>query len=258
MYGKIFASMFKGSLYGQWEAIVTFTVMIVLADQHGEVDMTAEALSAQTSIPLDIIQRGICQLEAPDPKSRTPDDEGRRIVRVSDARDWGWVITNYAHYRAIRTAEERREYFKQHKRKQRSKKGGSPPLSTESPQSPPIAVSSKQEAEGTTTTTLATQFGDPDQRTAYLQLRGASRVAAGFDATIRALVQPPSGGLAYSWPIVGRAVQELYAANGATPVTAATLRAFCRRVTTDDAKNPAAGKTKLQTMLEAEYGANPS
>ena len=105
MYGKIFASMFKGSLYGQWEAIVTFTVMIVLADQHGEVDMTAEALAAQTSIPLDIIKRGIADLETPDPKSRTPDDEGRRIVRVSDQRDWGWTITNYQHYRAIRTAE---------------------------------------------------------------------------------------------------------------------------------------------------------
>ena len=121
MYGKIFASMFKGSLYGQWEAIVTFTVMIVLADQHGEVDMTPEALSAQTSIPLDIIRRGISDLETPDPKSRTPDEEGRRIVRVSDARDWGWQITNYEHYRTIRSLEERREYMRQYQRTRRSR-----------------------------------------------------------------------------------------------------------------------------------------
>lgn len=143
--------MFKGSLYGKWEGIVTFTVMIVLADQEGEVDMTAEALAAATSIPLDIIQKGIALLESPDPQSRTPDEDGRRIVRVSDARDWGWRITNYAHYRAIRTAEERREYFKQHKRKQRAAKkdkGQRPPLSTNGPQSPPIAVSSKQYVEG--------------------------------------------------------------------------------------------------------------
>jgi len=141
MYGKIFASMFKGSLYGQWEAIVTFTAMIVLADQDGEVDMTPGALSAATSIPLDIIQRGIAHLESPDAESRTPDEDGRRIVRVSDTRNWGWQITNHAHYRTMRTAEERREYFKQHKRKQRAK---CPPVSTTSPQSPPIAVSSKQ------------------------------------------------------------------------------------------------------------------
>lgn len=74
VYGKIFASMFSGSLYGDWEAIVTLTVMVVLADKHGDVDMTPEVLSARTSIPLDIIRRGIASLEAPDPKSRTPDD----------------------------------------------------------------------------------------------------------------------------------------------------------------------------------------
>jgi hypothetical protein len=154
MYGKIFSSMFKGSLYGSWEAIVTFTVMIVLADKEGEVDMTPQALAASTSIPLDIIQRGIALLEAPDTQSRTPDEDGRRIVRVSDSRDWGWRITNYAHYRAIRTAEERREYFKQHKRKKRAAKRKSPPVSTTSPQSPPIAVGSIAEADAKVFTTL--------------------------------------------------------------------------------------------------------
>lgn len=153
MYGKIFASMFKGSLYGQWEAIVTFTCMIVLADQHGEVDMTPGALAAQTSIPLDIIKRGIAALEQPDPKSRTPDEDGRRIVRVSETRDWGWVITNHAHYRAMRSAEERREYFKQHKRKTRAQQKAESDaiLSTEGPQCPPIAVSSKQNAKSSKT-----------------------------------------------------------------------------------------------------------
>lgn len=121
VYGKIFASMFSGSLYGDWEAIVTLTVMVVLADKHGDVDMTPEVLSARTSIPLDIIRRGIASLEAPDPKSRTPDDEGRRILRVSDTRDWGWRITNYNHYREMRCADERREYLRQHQSTRRAK-----------------------------------------------------------------------------------------------------------------------------------------
>ena len=121
VYGKIFASMFSGSLYGDWEAIVTLTVMVVLADKHGDVDMTCEVLSARTSIPLDIIRRGIASLEAPDPKSRTPDDEGRRILRVSDTRDWGWRITNYNAYREMRCADERREYLRQHQSTRRAK-----------------------------------------------------------------------------------------------------------------------------------------
>ena len=119
MYGKIFASMYDGSIYGKWQAIVTFQQMIALADRDGTVDMTAAALAARTSIPLEIIEKGIKDLESPDSMSRTPDEEGRRIVKLDEHRPWGWRITNYQKYREIRTAEERREYHRQywHKRK---------------------------------------------------------------------------------------------------------------------------------------------
>ena len=119
MYGKIFATMYDGSIYGRWQAIVTFQQMIALADKDGIVDMTAQALSARTSIPLEIIEKGIADLETPDKVSRTPDEEGRRIILLDEHRPWGWRITNYAKYREIRTAEERREYHRQywHKRK---------------------------------------------------------------------------------------------------------------------------------------------
>ena len=96
--------------------------MIVLADKDGIVDMTPEAIAARTSIPLDIIRRGLEQLAAPDARSRTPDEQGRRIVLVDKHRDWGWALTNYKTYAAIRTAEERREYFKNYKRRERAAK----------------------------------------------------------------------------------------------------------------------------------------
>jgi hypothetical protein len=150
MYGKIFSSMFRGSLHGQWEAIVTFVCMITLADKEGEIDMTAEALAAVTSIPLDIIKRGIASLESPDPQSRTPDEDGRRLVRASEARDWGWRITNYQHYRMMRSAEERREYFRQHKARRRAEIKAA--ATVDSPHVHPMstvstkAVSSKQYA----------------------------------------------------------------------------------------------------------------
>lgn len=129
MYGKLFASMFTGSLHGHWQAIVTFQQMVILADKDGTVEATPAALSAITSIPLDIIEAGIAVLEAPDPNSRTPGEDGRRITRINPDRPWGWHITNYAHYRAIRTAEDRREYHKNywHTRK----KQGSQPDATE-------------------------------------------------------------------------------------------------------------------------------
>lgn len=115
MFGKIFASMYDGSLRTRspWQALVTFQQMIVLANKEGEVDMTAEAIAFRTGIPLEIITVGIAALELPDPDSRSPGEEGRRIVRLDEGRTWGWRIVNYEHYRKMRSLEERREYMRQ-------------------------------------------------------------------------------------------------------------------------------------------------
>lgn len=114
MYGKVFDSMFDGTLAsrGPWQALVTFQQMIVLANPDGMVDMTADAIARRTSIPLEIIELGIAKLMEPDPRSRTPDEDGRRIVLLDDHRDWGWKIVNHAKYQAMRSAAERREYLR--------------------------------------------------------------------------------------------------------------------------------------------------
>ena len=121
MYSKMFRQMYEGSLVtkGPWQALVTFQQFIVLADKEGIVDMTPEVISATTSIPLEIIKIGISALQEPDPHSRTPDEEGRRIMLLDDHRDWGWWVVNYHHYRLLKREEDRREYQRQywHKRK---------------------------------------------------------------------------------------------------------------------------------------------
>lgn len=124
MYGKLFVQMYDGTLAtrGPWQALVTFQQFIILADQSGVVDMTAEAISRRTTLPLEIIQIGIAALEQPDEQSRTPDLEGRRIVKLNSGREWGWQIVNYAHYRKIRSQEERREYMRKYQREYRAKK----------------------------------------------------------------------------------------------------------------------------------------
>lgn len=122
MYGKLFESMFDGTLTsrGPWQALVTFQQMIILADPKGYVDMTPETIARRTTIPIEIIVKGIAALEKPDPDSRTPDEDGRRIVRLSDTRAWGWRIVNHGRYRQIRSQEERRKYMREYQRKRRS------------------------------------------------------------------------------------------------------------------------------------------
>jgi hypothetical protein len=121
VYGKLFVQMYDGSLRQDWQALVTFQQFIVLSDVEGVLDMTPEALSGRTGIPLEIIHRGIECLEAPDRLSRTPDEGGRRIVRLSNARPWGWRIVNYKAYRDLFNQLDRRTYHREWHRTHRGK-----------------------------------------------------------------------------------------------------------------------------------------
>ena len=124
MYGKLFSSMYDGTLVADWRALITFQQMIVLCDKNGVIDVTPEALRARTGIPIEHILAGIEVLERPDPRSRTPDENGVRIVRLDEHRDWGWRIVNHEHYKNLVNstdkAEKNRERQKKFRDRQRS------------------------------------------------------------------------------------------------------------------------------------------
>ena len=130
MYGKVFAQMYEGTLAGHWQAIVTMQQLIVLATKDGVIDMTAESISRRTSIPPEIITAGLEHLAKPDPFSRTPGEDGRRIVLLDDHRPWGWKLVNHAKYRALRNLEEKREADRDRMREKRNKTND---VATESP-----------------------------------------------------------------------------------------------------------------------------
>jgi len=125
VYGKIFASMYEGTLYGQWEALVTFQQMIVLSDADGIVDMTPYAIAARTSIPVEIISKGIKVLLEPDIYSRTPDQDGRRIELIDAHRPWGYHIVNHAKYAAMKDADTIRAQTRERVRKHRASRDDS-------------------------------------------------------------------------------------------------------------------------------------
>ena len=122
MYGKIFESIYEGSLYGHWEAIVTFQAMIVLANEDGELDMTPQALAGKTSIPIHVIKAGLAILQKPDPDSRSPLHEGRRIIPLEEGRAFGWQIVNYTHYRNLASREDKKRADRDRVAEKRSRK----------------------------------------------------------------------------------------------------------------------------------------
>jgi hypothetical protein len=122
MYGKVFDTIYNGTLYGHWEALVTMQQLIVLADADGVVDMTPMAISARTSIPRDIIDKGIEILSSPDKYTRTPGSDGRRIELIDEHRPWGWILVNYEKYKSMVDADTVRAQTRERVRKHRENK----------------------------------------------------------------------------------------------------------------------------------------
>lgn len=130
MYAKIFQQIYDSSIVENPELRFTFMDLLVLADKDGVVDMTHEAISRRTNRSIEIIRKTISELESPDARSRTPEHDGRRIKRLDDHRDWGWMILNYDRFRLIATEEQRREKTRNRVAKYRENSQ----ISTEKPQ----------------------------------------------------------------------------------------------------------------------------
>ena len=122
MYAKVFAQILDSSIADDYQLRHFFTDMLVLADINGVVDMTPTAIAARTRIPVEKVTVFLAQLEAPDAESRSPESEGRRIVRLDKHRTWGWIIVNYDKFRKTASDEQRREKTADRVRKFKSRK----------------------------------------------------------------------------------------------------------------------------------------
>jgi hypothetical protein len=109
LYAKLFTSIYQGTLRGNSHGLLVFTNLLAHADSTGAVDIHPRAISDEVGLSEHEVRTALSMLESPDPESRTPDMEGRRIVRLDAHRAWGWSIVNHAKYRAIKNEEDRRE-----------------------------------------------------------------------------------------------------------------------------------------------------
>jgi hypothetical protein len=109
IYAKLFSSIYQGTLRGDAHGLLVFTNLLAHADKTGIVDIHPRAIADEVGLPEPDVRIALLRLEAPDEESRTPDEDGRRIIRTDAHRVWGWRIVNHAKYRAIRNEDDRRE-----------------------------------------------------------------------------------------------------------------------------------------------------
>lgn len=122
MYVKLFSSIYQGTLRGNSNGLLVFTNLLAHADRDGVADIHPRAVSEETGLDVESVKVALLMLESPDDESRSPEEQGRRIIRIDEHRAWGWQIVNYAKYREIRNEEDRREQNREAQQRWRDKK----------------------------------------------------------------------------------------------------------------------------------------
>lgn len=102
-YRKIGTNALSGSFVELEPDIrCAFICFILMADIEGNLEATPKVISRVANLSSDLVARTLAVCTAPDPESRTPTAEGRRMVPLVDAqgdpRPWGWRIVNADKY----------------------------------------------------------------------------------------------------------------------------------------------------------------
>jgi hypothetical protein len=133
-YGKIFSKLYRGSMVGagiEVYALMPYIISEAMPDKvhGGYIEMNPVLIAATFGTTADVIERAIEYLCRPDPKTTTPGDEGRRIVKIGP---FAYRVVNYAYYKSIQNEEDRREQnrlaqekFRQKREARKAKRGGS-------------------------------------------------------------------------------------------------------------------------------------
>jgi len=146
-YTKLFGSIVASTIWREDDKTrLVWITMLAIANKHGEVEASVPGLADLSRVSVEECRISLAKLEAPDPDSRSSEQEGRRIEKVAG----GWRLINHAKYRAKLSVDERREYLTQKKREARARQQMStnvnkcPDLSTPSTQA---EADTKAEAE---------------------------------------------------------------------------------------------------------------
>lgn len=107
-YTKLFSSITESTIVS--EPVATrwlWVTMLAMANAQGQVYGSIPGLARRANLTVEETERGLATFFAPDPYSRTKENEGRRVEAMGGD---GWLLLNHAKYAAIRNEAERADY----------------------------------------------------------------------------------------------------------------------------------------------------
>jgi hypothetical protein len=115
-YAKMFRTMYTGSMYGA--GIHVFAVwgwVLAHKDENGQVEVNPRLVASELGAEVEQVERAIEYLTAPDPDSRSPEEEGRRMIRVSQ---FGYRVVNHEKYQD--RGRDRTAYWRRYRERKKS------------------------------------------------------------------------------------------------------------------------------------------
>jgi len=93
---KLFSEIVTSSIWSEDDKTrIVWITILALKDMRGFVPAAIPGLANAARVSVDECKAALAKLESPDEYSRTPDYDGRRIVKV----DGGWQVLNHSKYR---------------------------------------------------------------------------------------------------------------------------------------------------------------
>jgi hypothetical protein len=121
MYGKIFESTFSGSMVGAGTAIFAVWAYALAHVRKGRVELNPVLIASILGTDVQTVEAAIASLCAPDPRSRSKEHDGKRLIREGQFQYW---MPTHAKYQDIRNEDDRRSYNRQKKAEQRARDAG--------------------------------------------------------------------------------------------------------------------------------------
>lgn len=118
MWGKFFASAFTGSMTGAGLNVFAVWGYVIANAVNSQVELNPKMLAPILGTTEGEVVTAIKYLCEPDPHSRSPAANGRRIIQEGA---FAYHVVNHQAYRAIRDEQDRREYNREKKAEGRAK-----------------------------------------------------------------------------------------------------------------------------------------
>lgn len=118
-YAKLACSILDSSVWYEDDATLrVWITLLAMKDKNGIVNASIIGLAGRARKTIPETETALAKFMSPDPFSRTPDYEGRRVESVPG----GWLVLNHQLYRDLMAPEEKREYERIKKANQRARK----------------------------------------------------------------------------------------------------------------------------------------